>query len=84
MYRNLIQSLSYMHSLIVRGKGVVDDTQLRQLANGAHGMIEIAPAVEKSAGMQETANDKAFLQEAKKLDDQIEEMTIFLLSLEIV
>ena len=84
MYKNLIHSLSYMHSLIVRGKGVVDDTQLRQLANGAHVMLDTAPAVEKSAGMQETANDKAFLQEAKKLDDQIEEMTIFLLSLEIV
>lgn len=84
MYKNLIHSLSYMHSLIVRGKGVVDDAQLRQIANGAHAIIDTAPAIEKSAGMQETANDKAFLQEAKKLDDQIEEMTIFLLSLEIV
>lgn len=84
MYRNLIQSLSYMHSLICRGKGVVDDTHLRQIANGAHVMTAYAPEIEKSIDTRETANDKAYLEEARKLDEQIEEMTIFLLSLEIV
>lgn len=84
MYKNLIHSLSYMHSLIVRGKGVVSDKALMEIAQGAHVMTQTAPVIEQSNGAQETANDKAYLQEARKLDEQIEEMTVFLLSLEIV
>ena len=84
MYKNLIHSLSYMHSLIVRGKGVVSDKALMEIAHGAHVMTQTAPVIEQSNGAQETANDKAYLLEARKLDEQIEEMTVFLLSLEIV
>jgi hypothetical protein len=84
MYKNLIHSLSYMHSLIVRGKGVVSDAALMEIAQGAHVMTQTAPVIEQSNGAQESANDKAYLQEARKLDEQIEEMTVFLLSLEIV
>ena len=43
---------------------------------------ESAPLVERLT-KEETANDKAYLREAKKIDQQIEEMTVFLLSLEI-
>ena len=84
MYRNLIHSLSYMHSLICRGKGVVTDGELQAIAQGAHVMTQTAPIIEQSNGAQETANDKAYLQEARKIDEQIEDMTIFLMSLEIV
>lgn len=84
MYKNLIHSLSYMHSLICRGKGVVSDKALMEIAQGAHVMTQTAPVIEQSNGALETANDKAYLQEARKLDEQIEEMTIFLLNLEIV
>lgn len=84
MYKNLIHSLSYMHSLICRGKGVVSDKALQDIAKGAHVMTQTAPVIEQSNGAQETANDKAYLQEAQKIDQQIEEMTIFLLNLEIV
>lgn len=84
MYRNLIHSLSYMHSLICRGKGVVTDGELRAIANGAHVMTRTAPIIEQSNGAQETANDRAYLKEAQKIDDQIEEMYVFLMNLEIV
>lgn len=84
MYKNLIHSLSYMHSLICRGKGVVSDKALQDIAQGAHVMTQTAPVIEQSNGAQETANDKAYLKEAQKIDQQIEEMTIFLLNLEIV
>ncbi len=83
MYKNLINSLSYVHSLICRGKGVVDDIDLTRLARGAHFMMETAPQIERASGSGETDNDKQFLREAQKIDEQIEEMTIFLLSLEI-
>ena len=42
-----------------------------------------APVVE-TMSKTETANDKAQLKEAQKIDEQIEEITVFLMSLEIV
>lgn len=84
MYKNLICSLSYMHSLICRGKGVVSDKALQEIARSAHTLTATAPNIERNSGPGETANDKAYLQEAEKIDDQIEEMFVFLTSLEIV
>ena len=84
MYKNLICSLSYMHSLICRGKGVVTDNALQEIAMCAHTLTASAPNIERNSGAGETANDKAYLQEAEKIDDQIEEMFVFLTSLEIV
>lgn len=84
MYRELINSLCYMHSVICRGKGILRDDDLRGIADGAHLMTVNAPIVERGNGKNETANDLQFLDEARKIDDQIEEMAVFLLSMEIV
>ena len=84
MYNNLISTLSYMHSVICRAKGRVKDSDLRHIADGAHGLTATAPVAEQMNGREETENDKAYLREAQKIDEQIEEITIFLLSLEIV
>lgn len=83
MYRDLIHSLTYMYSIICRGKGTLPDSDLRHIANGAHSVTNSAPAVE-TISKSETANDKAQLAEARKIDEQIEEMAVFLMSLEIV
>ena len=83
MYRDLIHSLTYMYSVMCRGKGRLPDSDLRHIADGAHSLMTSAPAVE-TLTRQETANDKAYLREADKIDQQIEEMAVFLLSLEIV
>ena len=83
MYRDLIHSLTYMYSIICRGKGTLPDSDLRHIANGAHSITISAPAVE-TISKTETANDKAQLREAQKIDEQIEEMAVFLMSLEIV
>ena len=82
MYRDLIHSLTYMYSLICRGKGVLPDSDLRHIANGAHSVTASAPVVE-TMSKTETASDKAQLKEAQKIDEQIEEITVFLMSLEI-
>ena len=84
MYNQLISSLSYMHSVICRAKGRVKDSDLRHIADGAHSLTATAPVAEQMNGKQETENDKAYLKEAQKIDEQIEEITLFLLSLEIV
>ena len=83
MYRELINSLTYMYSVMCRGKGRLRDSDLRHIADGAHSLTKSAPAVETMT-KDETVNDRAFLQEAQKIDQQIEEMVVFLLSLEIV
>ena len=83
MYRDLIHSLTYMYSIICRGKGTLPDSDPRHIANGAHSVTNSAPVVE-TISKTETANDKAQLAEARKIDEQIEEMAVFLMSLEIV
>lgn len=82
MYRELIHTLTYMYSIVCRGKGHLEDTDLRHIADGAHTLTKCAPAVETLAN-EETPADKAYLKEAQKIDEQIEEMTCFLLNLEI-
>lgn len=84
MYQNLIASLCYMHSVICRSKGKVKDSDLRHIADGAHSLTITAPVAEAMNGREETAADKSYLKEAQKIDEQIEEITVFLMSLEIV
>ena len=83
MYRDLIQSLKYMYSVMCRGKGTLRDSDLKHIADGAHSLTASAPAVD-TLTRKETANDKEYLKEAQKIDEQIEEMVVFLMSLEIV
>ena len=83
MYRELINNLTYMYSVLCRGKGRLPDSDLRHIANGAHSMTRSAPVVE-TLTKTETENDKQDLKEAQKIDQQIEEMAVFLMSLEIV
>lgn len=83
MYRDLIHSLTYMYSIICRGKGTLPDSDLRHIANGAHSITASAPVVE-TISKTETRSDKNQLKEAQKIDEQIEEMAVFLMSLEIV
>ena len=84
MYRELISSLTYMYSVICKTKGRVPDSDLRHIADGAHSMTITAPVAEQLNGRKETENDKAYLKEAQKIDEQIEDMVTFLLALEIV
>ena len=83
MYRELIANLTYMYSVMCRGKGRLPDSDLRHIADGAHSLTRSAPVVE-TLTKEETANDKQYLLEAQKIDQQIEEMSVFLMSLEIV
>ena len=79
-----MHNLTYMYSVITRGKGALPDSDLRGIADGAHVLTKTAPIAETLNGKTETENDKAYLLEAQKIDHQIEEITVFLMSLEIV
>jgi len=84
MYRELIGTLTYMYSVMCRAKGRAKDSDIRHIAEGAHSLTATAPVAEQMNGREESANDKAYLLEAQKIDEQIEEMMVFLNSLEIV
>ena len=43
MYRDLIGTLTYMYSVICRGKGRLPDSDLRHIAEGAHSLTAAAP-----------------------------------------
>jgi len=82
MYRGLIDNLAFMYSFICRGRGKLTQEDTRALANGAHTLTRTAPAV--LGGEDEAAEDRADLAEARKMDEHIEDMTVFLQSLEII
>ena len=83
--RDIIHSLTTMYSTICRAKGIVQDRTLKNIAIGAHGLTEATVAMADNKPPHEMSNnDRQLLEEAKKIDDQIEEITVFLLSMEIV
>ena len=82
MYHELIRTLTFMYGVLCRAKGRLPDTDLRHIADGAHTMTRCTPAVETLVH-EESAADKAYLKEAQKIDEQIEEMACFLMNLEI-
>ncbi len=82
MYRGLIDNLTFVYSFICKGRGKLTEAEMQAISGGAHTLTDKAPAVLGSE--DETASDRADLAEARKIDEHIEEMTIFLQSLEIV
>lgn len=82
MYRGLIDNLAFVYGFICKGRGKIAQEDMRSLANGAHTLVRNAPAV--LGGEDEQEEDRKDLALAGKMDQQIEEATIFLLSLEIV
>ena len=80
MYRGLIDSLAFIYGFICKGRGALSEEDLRTMANGAHTIVKRAPAV--LGGETEQEEDRKDMALAVKMDDQIEEATVFLLSLE--
>ena len=82
MYKGLIDTLAFTYGFIARGREKMTDQQRRELAVGAHTLVSCAPAV--LGGEDESAQDRADLQMARKIDDHIEDSVVFLQHLEIV
>lgn len=82
MYRELIDHLAFVYGFVCKGRGKVPAGELRTIADGTHAVVRNAPAV--LGGEDEKEDDRKDLALAGKMDEQIEEATIFLLSLEIV
>ena len=82
MYKGLIDTLAFTYGFIARGREKMTDQQRRELAVGAHTLVNCAPDV--LGGEDESAQDRADLQMARKIDDHIEDSVVFLQHLEIV
>lgn len=82
MYKGLIDHLAFVYGFICRGRGKVPQEELRTIAAGTHTIVKNAPAVLGGEDCQE--EDRKDLALAGKMDQQIEEATVFMLSLEIL
>lgn len=82
MYKGLIDHLAFVYGFMCKGRGKIRQNELRAIADGTHAVVRNAPAV--LGGEDEQEEDRKDLALAGKMDQQIEEATIFLLSLEIV
>ena len=81
MYRELIDHLAFVYGFICKGRGKMGEADLRAVADGAHTVVKYAPAV--LGGEEEKEDDRKDLALAGKMDEQIEEATVFLMNLEI-
>ena len=81
MYKGLIENLAFVYGFICKGRGKLEQEDMRSLANGTHTLVKHAPAV--LGGEDEKADDRADLALAGEMDRHIEEATVFLEHLEI-
>jgi len=83
MYRGLIDYLSFAYTMLCKGRRVLCDDDIRDITKGAHAVVRNA---EEAIDPENRADkeDRADLEQARKIDEHIEEMTVFLMSMEIV
>ena len=80
MYKDLISYLAFTYGFICKGRGKMKNSTLRRITDGAHAVVSTAAPVLGNG--QEQEEDRKDLQLACKMDQQIEEATVYLLSLE--
>lgn len=80
MYKDLISYLAFTYGFICKGRGKIREKSLRRITDGAHAVVASAPAVLGREDEQE--EDKKDYLLVSKMDQQIEEATVFLLSLD--
>ena len=83
MYRELIDYLTFTYGFMCKGRGKLTEADMRAIAGGARVMTDRAPEV-LGKPEEEMAEDRADLAEARKITEHVEEMSVFLMSLEIV
>lgn len=82
MYKGLIDNLAFVYGFIARGRERMTNEERRVVANGAHMLVSKAKDV--LGREDETAQDRADLEMARRMDDHIDDSVVFLQHLEIV
>lgn len=84
MYRGLIDYMTFAYTFICKGRGRMKKEEMDAVALGAHTVVANAEQVLGDGSRMQTVDDTADLLEAQKIDRHIEEMNVYLQSLEIV
>lgn len=84
MYRGLIDYMTFAYTFICKARGRLSSDEMDAVALGAHTVAAKAEPVLGDGSRTMSAEDRADLMEAQKIDQHIEEMNIYLQSLEIV
>ena len=82
MFKELINSLSFMYCFAARSRGKLQREELDALRKGANVMSMQAPAVLGQDGQQLTDEERRDLEEAEMIDSHIEEMVAWLLTVD--
>ena len=82
MFKELINSLSFMYCFAARSRGKLRREELDALRKGANVMSTQAQTVLGQVGQQLTEEECRDLEEAEMIDSHIEEMVAWLLSVD--
>ncbi len=83
MFKGLIDYLTFGYSFICKGRGKLKPSEMMMIQGGADVAVRHAEEV-LAEGQQLTKDDKLDLEEARKIYEHVEEMSVFLQSLEII
>ena len=84
MYRGLIDFMTYAYTFVCKSRGKLSSDEIDAVSLGAHTVAVKAEEVLGDGSRTMTKDDRADLLEAQKIDQHIEEMNVYLQSLEIV
>ena len=83
MYRGLIDHLAFVYGYVCKGRGKLTAEDMTAISKGAHTLTANAREVLGDGAAVETDEDRKDLAEAQKMDVHIDEMVVFLSSMEI-
>ena len=82
MYRELIGHLAFVYGFIAKGRGMMEQSAMKKIGDGAHAMVESAPAVLGTGEM--TNQDYQDLGECDLMLNHIDEMIVYFDKTEII
>lgn len=84
MFRGMIDYLTFGYTYLCKGRGKLSAADMAKIMGGAKVVVDNAEAVLGGAATPVGAEDRADLKEAGKIYEHLEEMAVFLQSMEIV
>ena len=84
MFRGMIDYLTFGYTFLCKGRGKLRADELTKIQGGATTVVIHAEEVLGDGTRTLTADERADLEEARKICEHIEEMSVFLQTLEIV
>lgn len=84
MFKGLIDYLTFGYTFICKGRGKLKASEMMMIQGGADVAVRHAEEVIGDGTGEMSKDDRLDLEEARKIYEHVEEMSVFLQSLEIV